>query len=151
MIQTLLDTPIGKLGLCADGDALVRIGFVPMAQVPLGECAVLSSAAEQLTAYFAGELRVFDLPLAPTGTDFQRRVWDALCTVPYGTTATYADIAKKIGSPKAMRAVGQANNLNPLPIVIPCHRVIGADGSLVGYAGGLETKKTLLRLEGIRV
>lgn len=115
--------------------------------VPLRETSLLKEAARQLGAYFAGELDAFSLPLEPSGTDFMKQVWTALCEIPYGKTATYGEIAKKVGKPKAARAVGLANNRNPIPIVIPCHRVIGADGSLTGYGGGLEMKKKLLDLE----
>jgi methylated-DNA-[protein]-cysteine S-methyltransferase len=101
----------------------------------------------QLRAYFKGELKQFDLPLAPVGTAFQLKVWEALKTIPYGTLATYKSIAEAIGNPKAVRAVGGANGKNPLPIIVPCHRVIGADGSLTGFGGGLETKQRLIELE----
>lgn len=106
-------------------------------------------AAAQLTEYFAGKRKVFDLPLEPHGTEFQKKVWQALREIPYGTTCSYGEIAAKIGNPKASRAVGGANNKNPIAIVVPCHRVIGANGSLVGYASGLQTKEALLKLEGI--
>jgi O-6-methylguanine DNA methyltransferase len=105
-------------------------------------------AARQLRAYFAGELRQFDLPLDLHGTDFQRRVWKKLVGIPYGETRSYRQIAQAIGSPQAVRAVGAANGANPIPIVVPCHRVIGASGKLVGYGGGLPLKKRLLELEG---
>jgi methylated-DNA-[protein]-cysteine S-methyltransferase len=105
---------------------------------------------EQLEAYFAGERTSFELPLAAKGTDFQRQVWRALSAIPYGETTTYAEIARTIGRPRAVRAVGAANGRNPLSIVVPCHRVIGRDGTLTGYAGGLENKRKLLDLEGIR-
>lgn len=109
---------------------------------------VLRAAIEQLTAYFAGSLREFSLPLEITGTDFQMRVWSILRGIPYGETRSYLDLAISIGRPTAVRAVGAANGANPLPIVIPCHRVIGANGKLVGYGGGLPLKKRLLELEG---
>ena len=117
-----------------------------------GETAVSSDpllieAAEQLGAYFAGELREFDLPLAPRGTDFQRRVWAAVSAIPYGRTASYTDIAVEVCSPAARRAVGAANGRNPLPVIVPCHRVIGATGRLTGYGGGLDRKRVLLDLE----
>jgi methylated-DNA-[protein]-cysteine S-methyltransferase len=108
---------------------------------------LLLQAADQLRAYFAGELREFDLPLAPRGTPFQRRVWDAVSAIPYGGTATYAETAVAIGRPSACRAVGAANGRNPLPVIVPCHRVIGAAGELTGYGGGLERKRSLLDLE----
>lgn len=101
----------------------------------------------QLAAYFKGRLQQFNLPLAPEGTDFQRRVWTALTTIPYGTVVSYKSIAEAIGQPKAVRAVGGANARNPIPIIIPCHRVIGANGTLTGFGGGLETKSTLIELE----
>lgn len=106
-----------------------------------------AAAQEQLTSYFAGERKAFDLPLRPNGTEFQLRVLDELQKIPYGTTASYGDIANRIGRPKAVRAVGAANGRNPLPIIIPCHRVIGASGKLTGFGGGIPTKKALLKLE----
>ncbi len=106
-----------------------------------------SGVAKQLREYFDGKRRDFDIPLDVEGTEFQMKVWDALCKIPFGRTASYADIARKIGNPKAMRAVGLANGRNPVSIVVPCHRVIGADGSLTGYGGGLDRKKVLLDLE----
>lgn len=108
---------------------------------------LLQRAGSQLSEYFQGKRKEFDLPLAPVGTDFQRRVWDALLTIPYGKTRSYGEIAAQIGQPKASRAVGGANNRNPIMIVIPCHRVIGANGSLTGYGGGLDVKQYLLELE----
>lgn len=112
---------------------------------------LLQEAARQLAAYFAGKLRRFELPLRPAGTPFQQRVWAALCEIPYGEVRSYGAIAARIGSPKAARAVGRANHGNPLPIVIPCHRVIGASGALTGYGGGLPIKEYLLRIEGYRL
>lgn len=112
---------------------------------------LLQEAACQLAAYFAGKLRRFELPLRPAGTPFQQRVWAALCEIPYGEVRSYGAIAARIGSPKVARAVGRANHGNPLPIVIPCHRVIGASGALTGYGGGLPIKEYLLRIEGYRL
>jgi methylated-DNA-[protein]-cysteine S-methyltransferase len=109
---------------------------------------LIAMAEEQLRAYFAGELRRFDLPLDPQGTAFQLRVWRELETIPFGAVRSYAHVAAKIGAPKAVRAVGAANGANPLPIVVPCHRVIGSSGKLVGYGGGLPLKQRLLELEG---
>ena len=109
---------------------------------------ILTEAVRQVRAYFAGELREFTIPLDPRGTDFQRRVWRQLETIPFGEIRSYAQIAEAIGAPRAVRAVGAANGANPLPIVIPCHRVIGSGGKLVGYGGGLPLKKLLLDLEG---
>jgi methylated-DNA-[protein]-cysteine S-methyltransferase len=108
---------------------------------------LLLDAAAQLGAYLAGELRDFDIPLAPRGTDFQRRVWSAVSAVPYGSTATYSEIAAALDRPSACRAVGGANGRNPLPLIVPCHRVVGAAGALTGYGGGLEIKRALLDLE----
>ncbi|MNP45229.1 Methylated-DNA--protein-cysteine methyltransferase [compost metagenome] len=107
----------------------------------------LSTASQQLKEYFAGERRQFDLRLDLQGSEFQRKVWNALLTIPYVETASYKDIAEMIGQPKAVRAVGGANNKNPIPIIVPCHRVIGSNGSLVGYGGGLSIKESLLSLE----
>ena len=149
-----MDTPIGVLTLAADDAGLRRIDFPPPRPPPAGEdwregsTGVLREARRQMDAYFAGERREFDLPLSPHGTGFQRTVWAALASIPYGRTWSYRDLAQRIGKPSAMRAVGAANGRNPLPIVLPCHRVIGADGSLTGFGGGLPTKAFLLRLEG---
>lgn len=149
----VVETTIGPLRLVATQEALVGVQFHPFgeweaAEAVAGEHSVLMSAAEQLRAYFAGELREFDLPLAPRGTEYQMRVWEALVAVPYGSTASYSEIARALGQPPgASRAVGLANGRNPIPVVIPCHRIIGANGSLTGYAGGLERKQVLLDLE----
>lgn len=146
-----IPSPVGPLLLVADGDELleIRFGGGRSDEVSSGrETALLRETRAQLDAYSAGELREFDLPLAPRGTPFQLRVWEALLEIPYGETWSYADVARRLDSPTATRAVGAANGRNPLPIVIPCHRVIGADGSLTGYGGGVEIKRSLLRLEG---
>jgi methylated-DNA-[protein]-cysteine S-methyltransferase len=149
-----MDTPIGVLTLAADDDGLRRIDFPPPRPPPAGEDwregnnDVLVETRRQLEEYFAGARRDFDLPLSPHGTQFQRAVWTTLASIPYGRTWSYRDLAQRIGKPSAMRAVGAANGRNPLPIVLPCHRVIGADGSLTGFGGGLPTKAFLLRLEG---
>lgn len=119
--------------------------------IEIRETPLLKNAAKQLKEYFDGKRKDFDLPLNPHGTEFQRKDWDALCKIPYGETRSYKDIAEMLGNPKACRAVGLANNRNPIAIIIPCHRVIGSNGSLVGYAGGLHIKEGLLRLEGALV
>lgn len=138
--------PVGRLLLaCRDGK-LVRIGRTDEACQNSGEELLLRAKA-QLDEYFAGRRRAFDLPLAVEGSAFQKSVWAALVTIPYGETRTYGELAAQIGRPRACRAVGGANHGNPLSIVIPCHRVIGADGSLTGYGGGLPMKKFLLDLE----
>ena len=120
---------------------MVKSGF-EQCETPL-----IKKAAAQLNEYFNGERKTFDFPLAPRGTEFQLTVWKALQTIPYGKTCSYGQLAAKIGNPKACRAVGMANNRNPIAIIIPCHRVIGSNGSLTGYAGGLELKDKLIRLE----
>ena len=152
---TETDSPVGSLRLVERGGSLTAIEFEPHRDgdgrprgVRQDDHPVLVEAARQLAAYFAGDLTDFDLPLAPEGSDFQQRVWTQLRTIGYGETATYGAIAHRLGMTNAAsRAVGLANGRNPIPIVIPCHRVIGADGTLTGYAGGLERKQVLLDLE----
>ncbi|MGO9242443.1 MAG: methylated-DNA--[protein]-cysteine S-methyltransferase [Bryobacteraceae bacterium] len=152
--------PFGiTLFLAAEDGALVRASFASSLNVPPGDwpgewrrdpaSPVLGDAVRQLREYFAGQREVFTVPLRPSGTPFQLRVWHALEQIPYGHTRTYLDLARALGSPGAMRAVGAANGRNPLPIFVPCHRVIGANGSLTGYGGGLEVKRALLQLEGV--
>lgn len=141
-------SPIGALTLTEEAGQItgLRFGGAPGAN---DVSPLLDEAEAQLQAYFAGVCTTFDLPLAPKGTPFQRAVWDTLRAIPFGETRTYAQIAAAVGNPKACRAVGMANNRNPIAILIPCHRVIGANGSLTGYAGGLAVKKALLALEGV--
>ena len=147
-------TPVGTLTVAADTLGLRHIRFErerhPIANDSgwIHDAGALRDAREQLLAYFAGERREFDLPLHPVGTPFQRDVWRALATIPYGATWSYGELARCIGAPKAVRAVGAANGRNPLPIVLPCHRVIGGDGQLTGFGGGLPVKQFLLDLEG---
>jgi methylated-DNA-[protein]-cysteine S-methyltransferase len=149
--ELAFDSPIGTIDLLASGDALVAVLFPgprpPGLGAHPGSLPVLQRAREQLAAYFAGDLRTFDLLLAPRGTEFQRAVWRALAEIPFGATRSYAEIAAAIGRPGASRAVGAANGRNPLAILLPCHRVIGADGSLTGYGGGLPRKEWLLHHE----
>lgn len=147
MFERVIETPIGPMTLRSDGQSLTAASFGNQFQGASGACAILDRAEAELGEYFAGKRQAFDIPLAPAGTDFQRRVWAALREIPYGQTATYRDIALRVDNPRGFRAVGLANNRNPLPIFIPCHRVVGADGSLTGYAGGLEAKRLLLELE----
>jgi methylated-DNA-[protein]-cysteine S-methyltransferase len=129
-----------------DDDSLTRLGFgAPLSAQ--GNARALSAAAIQLEQYFAGERAEFDLAIELRGTPFERRVWDEVRAIPYGTTATYAEIARRVGSPSACRAVGRANGRNPIAVIVPCHRVVGSDGSLTGYAGGVEMKRALLELE----
>lgn len=158
-----VDSPVGPLVILVDGHgALLRIDFTHLH--PPGEILAAleeegwrpeespehtAAVCQQLAEYFSGARQGFDLPLAPEGTEFQRRVWEELSRIPFGETRNYGEIAQAIGNPKASRAVGAANGRNPIPIVVPCHRVIGADGSLTGFGGGLETKQRLLALEGV--
>jgi methylated-DNA-[protein]-cysteine S-methyltransferase len=147
---TTIDSPVGELLLTSDDSALTRLLFSPFTLDPTWSTersAVLDETVTQLAAYFAGERTDFDLPLAPAGTPFQLRVWEALREIAYATTINYGQLALRVGNVKASRAVGLANGRNPISIVVPCHRVIGANGSLTGYGGGLDRKRTLLDLE----
>lgn len=153
ILHTFMESPIGHLLLAGDGERLSCIGF------PAGKGVVtpqpdwrrddgaFGRARDQLREYFDGTRRAFDLPLDPRGTAFQLAVWRELARIPFGETISYGELARRIGRPAASRAVGAANGANPLPIVIPCHRVVGANGSLTGFGGGIETKKWLLALE----
>lgn len=162
-----IDTKIGRLMIASTRKGLCCVGlpreleerFIEGLKKTYGKCdlwdedgkgeksSINNKALEELLLYFDGKLKQFTVPLDMRGTDFQKKVWQQLLKIPYGKTASYGDIARAIGKPGASRAVGGANNKNPLPIVVPCHRVVGSDGSLVGYGGGLEIKKFLLRLE----
>lgn len=148
----VFDTPLGQMALAEESGALTRL-FLPGKGIPRlvsRETPLLSKGRDEILAYLRGERRSFDLPLDPMGTPFQQAVWAELRRIPYGETRSYAQVAAGIGKPKAVRAVGQANHRNPLPIFIPCHRVIGASGKLTGYGGGLDLKEKLLELEGAR-
>ena len=151
--QALVSSPLGQLLLTAEDCGLTGIQFMegkdspPIPSNLIESRAPFKEAIRQLQAYFQGKLKAFDLPLSPKGTEFQQKAWKALCDIPYGTTISYGEQAKRMGNPLAARAVGRANGCNPLPIVIPCHRVIGSDGRLVGYASGLPIKDYLLHLE----
>ncbi|MEM9418836.1 MAG: methylated-DNA--[protein]-cysteine S-methyltransferase [Planctomycetota bacterium] len=158
IVHTTIDSPVGPLRLCATDTHLTRIDFVhgrkitplpadAIAVTPAQDHPVFAEATRQLAEYFAHQRQTFDLPLAPEGTDFQLRVWEQLRRIPYGTTISYGQLAQRLGQPNASRAVGLANGSNPLSIVVPCHRVIGADGSLTGFGGGIDTKRQLLTLE----
>lgn len=146
------ETAIGTIQLEATDAAITKLlfGAQPTAATKT-ETPLIKTAHRQLAEYLAGSRRVFDLPLSPQGTPFQKTVWTQLLKIPYGETASYGEIARMAGNPKACRAVGMANNRNPISIFIPCHRVIGADGSLTGYGGGLEIKRFLLELEGAAI
>ena len=156
--HTVIDSAVGRLTLVAEDGAIVGLYMNLQRHRPddgdLGEpdrrghqAAPFKTAADQLDAYFAGALTRFTLPMAPRGSEFQQRVWTALQDIPYGQTESYGELAERIGSPRAARAVGLANGKNPISIVIPCHRVVGSDGNLTGYGGGLDRKKQLLDLE----
>lgn len=152
-LYSVLESPIGELLLTGDGASLSGIWMQsqrhdwPRLRSGRRDDAAFAATRAQLAAYFAGERTTFELPLAAHGTPFQHRVWDALCAIPYGATTSYGELARRIGQSGAARAVGLANGSNPLPIVVPCHRVIGADGSLTGFGGGLERKRWLLAHE----
>jgi methylated-DNA-[protein]-cysteine S-methyltransferase len=149
MATAVVDTPVGPLGLVASTQGLRGVRFHARRFPVEGSSPVLDAAAAQLAAYFAGDLTAFRLPLDLHGTDFQRQCWLALAGIPYGQTVSYGEQARRLGlAPAAARAVGAANGQNPLPIVLPCHRVIGADGSLTGFGGGLHVKRFLLEHEG---
>ncbi|MDX1585237.1 MAG: methylated-DNA--[protein]-cysteine S-methyltransferase [Balneolaceae bacterium] len=151
MHEFIIDSPIGKLTLTATDHAITGLAFVDEdneASDSDTKPDLMMEAIRQLNAYFEGKREEFDLPLSPEGTDFQLRVWKKLQEIPYGSTTTYSQLSQKMGNPKAIRAIGRANGQNPIPIIIPCHRVIGANNDLVGYAGGIETKRWLLQHEG---
>jgi len=151
--HTYIASPLGSLLLAADDGGLTMINFQDgkgakkPPQDSIEEAAPLKKAAQQIHAYFRGELKHFNLPLSPKGTPFQLAVWKALCGIPYGNTISYRELAKRAGKPRAWRAAGAAAGRNPLPIIVPCHRVIGSDGRLTGYYGGIHLKKYLLKLE----
>lgn len=155
MYYDTIESPIGPILLAGNEEGLKHLIFLKSErriEIPEGwveNKEFFREAARQLETYFSGELKSFDLKLAPEGTDFQKSVWKALCVIPFGETRTYKDIAVSIGKPKAYRAVGLANNRNPIAIIIPCHRVIGTNGKLTGYASGLDVKDFLLKLEKV--
>ncbi|MBR4934236.1 MAG: methylated-DNA--[Anaerotignum sp.] len=142
------DTPVGRLCIGEENGSITRVTWTQLPKEYIQEeTALILQCKNQLDEYFAGKRKCFDLPLAPKGTEFQKKVWDALKEIPYGETRTYGEIAETVGNSKAARAVGMANNRNPIAIIVPCHRVVGASGKLVGYAGGMEQKEKLLHLE----
>ncbi len=144
------DTEIGRMSISDDGTEIISMevaGDISECTSNIHETELIRRAYEQLIEYLDGRRTSFDLPLNPEGTEFQKKVWAALCNIPYGETRSYKQVAEAVGNPKASRAVGMANNRNPIMIFIPCHRVIGADGSLVGYGGGLHIKEKLLTVE----
>ncbi len=148
-VSCLADSPVGPLTVASDAVSITEIRFgSPRSGDVICINALREGALKQLTEYFSGERREFDLPLRLDGTEFERNVWEQLQRIPYGECASYGEIARRLGSPGASRAVGRANHHNPISIVVPCHRVIGASGDLVGFGGGLPRKRTLLELEG---
>jgi len=149
---TILDSPLGEIVVAGDGDAVTGLWFAPLPALHDAERddARFDRVARQLDEYFAGRRREFDVPVRVDGSPFERRVWREVRAIPYGQTASYGEIARRIGRPGAARAVGLANARNPVCVVVPCHRVVGADGALTGYSGGLERKRALLTLEGAR-
>jgi methylated-DNA-[protein]-cysteine S-methyltransferase len=160
LLYDIMPSPVGDLMLVANDTHLTGVRFAPHPNVDLAARGwrrarggtpadeILASTRRQLDDYFAGVATEFELPLGPTGTSFQTRVWDALRGIPFGETISYGELARRLGDPKAMRAVGSANGKNPIPIIVPCHRVIGADGSLTGFGGGIDRKRWLLAHEG---
>ncbi len=153
MVHTTIPSPVGALTLTGDGEALSGVFMhehrhrPPLPAGAVRDDRAFPAARAQLDAYFAGDLRAFDVPLAVAGTPFQRAVWDALMAIPYGRTLSYGELARRLGRPGAARAVGLANGRNPVSIIVPCHRVIGAGGALTGYGGGVERKRWLLAHE----
>ena len=144
----VMDSPVGLLTLVEEDGALTEIRFGKRCEnITLCDTAVLHQAVQELNEYFSGKRKAFAVPLNPQGTPFQQKCWKALLQIPYGETRTYGQQAAMIGNAKASRAVGMGNHCNPLPILIPCHRVVGANGRLTGYAGGLDIKETLLQIE----
>ena len=143
------DTDIGKISIAENDGFITHVlfGNEKLNDITVEETPLIKEAHKQIEEYLKGQRSLFDLPLAPSGTEFQKRVWNALKNIPYGKTVSYKDIAIEAGNEKASRAVGMANNKNPISIIIPCHRVIGKNGKLVGYGGGIEIKEYLLRLE----
>jgi methylated-DNA-[protein]-cysteine S-methyltransferase len=151
----VIDTPVGPLAAALDGAGrLTRLGFSKRERDLIKDTGgerddkAVAAVARQVAEYFSGKRKSFDLKLAPEGTDFQKEVWKALVKIPFGKTTTYAGLAEKLGRPGAFRAVGRANATNPISLIVPCHRVIGTDGTLTGYGGGLPIKQALLELEG---
>ncbi|MBN1874809.1 MAG: methylated-DNA--[protein]-cysteine S-methyltransferase [Anaerolineae bacterium] len=143
------ESPVGLLEIGGTETAIVAVNFVEQRRADVAANVTVETAVAQLAEYFSGTRTMFDVPLAPEGTDFQKMVWQELRNIPYGQTASYGDIANSIGKPKASRAVGAANGKNPIPIIVPCHRIIGSNGKLTGYGGGLWRKEWLLKHEGI--
>jgi methylated-DNA-[protein]-cysteine S-methyltransferase len=151
MPHSTIESPVGPLTIAGDQEGLRSILFGAQADGPGIPSKIVDEAVRQLRAYFLKKLTRFDLPLKPEGTVFQLEVWRELMMIPYGKVISYGELAKRIGRPNASRAVGAANGSNPIPIIIPCHRVIGSNGTMTGYGGGIRIKEALLRLESVRL
>ena len=151
IVEAIISSTLGNIRLIEEEGSLTHLGFTDTKTSSLPENKLLNMAINQLSEYFNGKRQDFDLPLNPSGTDFQQRVWEELLKIPYGTTVSYQEIANRLGDPKCIRAAARANGKNPIAIIIPCHRVIGSNGDLTGYAGGIQRKKDLLTLEGADV
>ncbi len=151
MMEAIISSPIGNLLLVEADNQLVEVSFTERKIAPVPKNDVLSAAKIQLDEYFGGQRQEFTLPIKPEGTGFQQKVWQELMLIPYGSTISYQEVANRLGDPKCFRAAATANGKNPIPIIIPCHRVIGSSGEMTGYAGGIQRKKDLLALEGAEV
>jgi methylated-DNA-[protein]-cysteine S-methyltransferase len=151
LVWGYINTPLGQLAISADSQSIHSVEFTDQRLSAETANSLIKKAKKQLTEYFAGTRRKFTLPLAPVGTEFQQQVWQALLQVPYGQTSNYRAIARQVDNPRAFRAVGSANRKNPIAIIVPCHRIIGTGGHLMGYAGGLNRKAWLLQLESQQV
>ena len=150
-METIIHSPLGNIKLIEDDNQLNEVRFTEQAITPMPENALLQETEKQLNNYFKAELKGFKLSINPVGTEFQQRVWRELQLIPYGTTISYQELANRLGDPKTIRAAASANGQNPLAILIPCHRVIGSNGDMTGYAGGIQRKQELLKLEGAEV
>ena len=150
-MEAVISSPLGNLLIVELDDSLVSVGFTENNITPSPDTEILSKTKTQLDEYFSGTRKEFELPLNPLGTDFQKKVWQELQLIPYGVTKTYQQVANRLGDPKSIRAAARANGQNPIAIIIPCHRVIGSNGEMTGFAGGIPRKKDLLSLEGAEV
>jgi len=148
-MQAIIETSIGLIKLVAEDDAIIEIIFNAEGNVTASESPIINQCIKELEEYFDGERTSFDVPIKITGTEFQNKVWTELTKIPYGQTISYSELATRLGDIKTIRAAASANGKNKLPIIVPCHRVIGKDGSLVGFSGGLDKKEWLLKLEGV--
>jgi methylated-DNA-[protein]-cysteine S-methyltransferase len=150
-MEVVIESPLGNILIAEENNCVTEVSFTEQAPTPTSENKVLVQAKNQLDEYFSGSLTNFDLPLKPIGTEFQQKVWQELLQIPHGTTISYQEVANRLGDPKCIRAAATANGKNPIAIIIPCHRVIGSNGEMTGYASGIQKKKDLLTLEGADV